>query len=247
MMAINGPLSEAIGLAVLHLLWQGALIAGVLAIALRLLASSTANLRYALSCAALAAIVVFGIATAWSSYEPTPAFLATEALPVSVGAGTTTFAEPGALDVFAMTVRMHSSSIAVIWLIGVALLATRLALSWSRTRQLARVGTSVAPEEWQRVVATLSNALGLPRVVRLVQSAAVDVPSVIGFLKPVVLVPATSLSGLSARQLEMILAHELAHIRRHDYLVNMLQSVAETLLVYHPAAWWISRQIRIER
>ena len=247
MMAINGPLSEAIGLAVLHLLWQGALIAGVLAIALRLLANSTANVRYAVSCAALAALVMFGVATGWSSYEPTPAFLATEALPVTAGASETTFVEPGTLDVLAMTVRMYSSTIAVVWLIGVVLLAARLALSWSRTRQIARVGTSVAPEEWQQVVATLSRALGVPRVVRLVQSAAVDVPSVIGFLKPVVLVPATSLSGLSARQLEMILAHELAHIRRHDYLVNMMQSVAETLLFYHPAAWWISRQIRIER
>ena len=72
-------------------------------------------------------------------------------------------------------------------------------------------------------------------------------PTVIGWLKPVVLLPASALAALSPQQLEAILAHELAHIRRHDYLVNLLQTLVETLLFYHPAVWWLSRRIRIER
>ena len=72
-------------------------------------------------------------------------------------------------------------------------------------------------------------------------------PTVIGWLKPVVLLPASALAGLTPRQLEAILAHELAHIRRHDYLVNLLQTLVETLLFYHPAVWWLSRRIRVER
>ena len=63
----------------------------------------------------------------------------------------------------------------------------------------------------------------------------------------VILLPISTLSGLSREQIEMILAHELAHIRRHDFFVNLLQATVETLLFYHPAAWWISRRIRVER
>ena len=75
----------------------------------------------------------------------------------------------------------------------------------------------------------------------------VEVPTVIGWLRPVVLMPASALSGMGPQQLEAILAHELAHIRRHDYLVNLLQTVVETLLFYHPAVWWLSGRIRVER
>ena len=75
----------------------------------------------------------------------------------------------------------------------------------------------------------------------------VEVPTVIGWLRPVVLMPASALSGMGPQQLEAILAHELAHIRRHDYLVNLLQTLVETLLFYHPAVWWLSGRIRVER
>ena len=72
-------------------------------------------------------------------------------------------------------------------------------------------------------------------------------PTLVGWIKPVVLLPAAALAGLSPEQLQAILAHELAHVRRHDYLVNLLQSMVETLLFYHPATWWVSAQVRAER
>src|SRR5262249_55483729 len=83
--------------------------------------------------------------------------------------------------------------------------------------------------------------------VKLVESALVEVPTVIGWLKPMILLPAAALAGLDPRQLEALLAHELAHVRRHDYLVNLLQTAIETLLFYPPAVWWLSRRIREER
>jgi peptidoglycan/xylan/chitin deacetylase (PgdA/CDA1 family) len=101
--------------------------------------------------------------------------------------------------------------------------------------------------DWQETLARLSGQLRVSRPVRLCVSALVEVPAVIGWLRPVILVPASALTGLSAPQLEALLAHELAHIRRHDYLVNLLQSVVETLLFYHPAVWWLSGRVRIER
>ncbi len=82
---------------------------------------------------------------------------------------------------------------------------------------------------------------------RLLASASATVPFVVGWLRPVVLVPAALLTGLHPAEVEAIFAHELAHIRRHDFLVNLLQNVVETLLFYHPAVWWMSAQIRMER
>jgi hypothetical protein len=97
------------------------------------------------------------------------------------------------------------------------------------------------------MVARLSKRLHISRPVRLLQSTGVDVPTGIGSLKPVILLPVSALAGLSFAQTEAILAHEMAHIRRHDYLVNLLQTLLETVLFYHPAVWWLSRRIRDER
>ena len=93
----------------------------------------------------------------------------------------------------------------------------------------------------------LAYRLGLPAAAHVVESALVDVPTVVGWLRPAILLPIAALASLTPAQVEAILAHELAHIRRHDYAVNVLQTIAETLLFYHPAVWWISKRIRVER
>ena len=102
-------------------------------------------------------------------------------------------------------------------------------------------------EELQALARDLGRRLGIGRAVALLESSAISVPMVVGWLRPVVLVPASALAGLPPRQLAAILAHELAHVRRHDYLVNLLQAAVETLLFYHPAVWWVSAQVRRER
>ena len=102
-------------------------------------------------------------------------------------------------------------------------------------------------EPWGRMAADLTRRMRVSRPVRLLESAAVRVPTLVGCLRPVILLPASVLTGLAPEQIEALLAHELAHVRRWDYLVNLLQIMAETLLFYHPAVWWISRRIRAER
>ena len=104
-----------------------------------------------------------------------------------------------------------------------------------------------APSEWQQTLNQLRTRLNLSRPVRLLTSTLVQVPTVAGWLRPVVLIPVGALAGLPPEHIEALLAHELAHIRRHDYLVNILQSLAEALLFYHPAVWWISNHIRNDR
>ena len=143
--------------------------------------------------------------------------------------------------------KSHLPQIVLVWLSGVLLLSVRLLFGWLRAHSIARKNATEAAPEWQRSARRLAHALKLRRAVQLLESAAVEVPTVIGWLRPVVLLPATSLTGLSTEQMEMILAHELAHIRRNDFFVNLMQAVVETLLFYHPAVWWISNRIRVER
>jgi beta-lactamase regulating signal transducer with metallopeptidase domain/HEAT repeat protein len=133
------------------------------------------------------------------------------------------------------------------WAIGVMVLCLRLVGGWWRTRALRVEGVSAVPAWCRAQLTGLSSQLRITRPVSIVASVRVSVPVVLGHLKPVVILPAAVLAGLSPTQLEAILAHELAHVRRHDYLVNLAQSVIETLLFYHPAVWWVSRQVRVAR
>ncbi len=135
----------------------------------------------------------------------------------------------------------------LVWLACALALSLRLAGGWLLTERLRREPATPLAPDWRNTLARLARQLRVSRTVRLCESAFVEAPTVIGWLRPVILVPACALVNLSAPQLEAILAHELAHIRRHDYLVNLLQSVVETALFYHPAVWWLSRRVRAER
>jgi len=134
-----------------------------------------------------------------------------------------------------------------LWISGVILLSLRNLVGWIGVQRLRHVGIAPVCHELADRARALIARMKVSRPVRVLQSTLVEIPIVAGWLKPVILLPASLLGGLSTAQLEAILAHELAHIRRHDYLVNLLQTVAETLLFYHPAVWWVSRRIRIER
>jgi uncharacterized protein (TIGR03435 family) len=134
-----------------------------------------------------------------------------------------------------------------VWLLGVIVLLARGVVGWWRVRILHRRALSSLVSTWQRAGNRIASQLGLARFVRIVELMDVDVPLVVGCLRPVVVLPIAALTQLNAAQVEAILAHELAHVRRHDYVVNLVQTLAETLLFYHPAVWWLSARIRDER
>lgn len=133
------------------------------------------------------------------------------------------------------------------WLAGVLILSTRLLGGWTQLHRLRRRATWSATARCQALLEDLARRMHVNQPVRLMESALVRVPAVVGFLRPLILLPASAVTSLSSRQLEAILAHELAHIRRHDYLVNLLQTTLEALLFYHPGLWWVSGRMRIER
>ena len=135
----------------------------------------------------------------------------------------------------------------LVWLVGVLALSIWNLGAWVAVQHLKSLTTRPASVDVVATAVRLSNRLGMTRSVRLLQSVVIDSPLVIGMIKPVILLPASVLTDLPVTHLEALLAHEFAHVLRHDYLVNLLQSVVETLLFYHPAVWWISARIRIER
>jgi beta-lactamase regulating signal transducer with metallopeptidase domain/HEAT repeat protein len=137
--------------------------------------------------------------------------------------------------------------VVLVWWTGVVLLSARLLGDWRTAHRLRRIAVRPAPASCIAFVASLAARLHIGRHVEVLESTWLRVPAVVGWLRPVVLVPASAVAGLAPRQLEMLLAHELAHVRRHDYLVNLLQAGIETVLFYHPAVWWVSRRTRAER
>jgi beta-lactamase regulating signal transducer with metallopeptidase domain len=133
------------------------------------------------------------------------------------------------------------------WLAGVLALSGRAGGGWIRAQRLRRRGCQPVSPQLADVFERLKERLHISAPVSLYASAVARVPMVIGSIRPYVLLPVTAITGLTEDQLRLVLAHELAHIRRHDYLVNLLQTAIETVLFYHPAVWWVSHQVRVER
>ena len=245
--------SRALGWALVHFLWQGAAIAAALAMVRLVLPDRAARLRYLSGCAALAAMLAAPVVTFALLHEGA----AGEVGVVPTPADTPVAAPVSAAPIESAPLPWLESArawldpaipwVLAIWLAGVSLLSIRLAGGCLAARRLTLRGCEPAAPEWVAALARLCKAVGVSRPVTLTASALAEVPSVVGWLRPVIVMPVSVLSGMTPWQVEAILSHELAHIRRHDYLVNILQSAVETLLFYHPAIWWVSRQVREER
>jgi beta-lactamase regulating signal transducer with metallopeptidase domain len=133
------------------------------------------------------------------------------------------------------------------WFAGVIFFSLRAAGGFLWLQRLRRKDARPVGKSLAETCLALQQRLGLDRAIRYCESNHVEAPAVIGWFRPMVLLPVTTLTGLDAQQLEAVIAHELAHIRRLDGFVNLFQVAAEALLFYHPAVWWVNRQIRVER
>jgi uncharacterized protein (TIGR03435 family) len=250
------PWVERLGWTLVHFLWQGLSIAALYAAARRVVAGRVSpNTRYLLACAALAAMMAAPLVT-WRLMRPSDAnpgaayrIRDTPPSPSTTGIAATVATLPASVRATVSGVQPSQflSWVVMVWLAGALVFWVRLAGGWVVAAQMRSMLVRRAPPEWQQILGKLGARIGLTRPVRLLVSALVQVPTVVGWLRPVVLVPVGAIGGLPPEYLEALLLHELAHIRRHDYLVNILQSVAEALLFYHPAVWWVSGHIRAER
>ena len=239
------PLLRAIGWALLHSLWQGALLALLAAVALWLARHRSAEFRYGLASASLGLIVLaFAGTLLWISAggDPLPAGEAAFIAPVGEGQGFV-----GWVPRLRSLVGSWIPWLFWAWVLGfsVRLMQMGQAVAWLYGPCLGSL--KPPPAEWLARFEVLKTRSGVRIPVRLGLSDCVDSLVVLGWLKPVVLIPAAALLALSPETLEALLAHELAHVRRGDFLANILQTFAEALLFYHPAVWWLSRRIRQER
>jgi len=244
--------THALGWALVDSLWQNALAAAGLAALLAIIPVRAARTRYAVAIVTLALMLALPAATAVRLSEMSPwtsdVVTATSAVaPGPTGPGPQAVATTPTPAAIRAAIEPILPWVVLAWFGGVVALSLRLASGGLMTRQLGRVGTSSVPDACVEAVARLAARLRISRPVRVLGSAVVQVPAVIGWLRPMILLPASALTGLTPLQLDALLAHELAHVRRYDYVANLLQSVVETLLFYHPAAWWVSQQVREER
>jgi bla regulator protein BlaR1 len=235
----------------LHFLWQGAVIAA-LAAGLMFAFRKPAT-RYLIGIAALALMFLsFGVTFSLLSGSAggSPQILTARApaavlvSPIEATAGSTTpWMEPQA----ATDSQREFLWLAQGWLAGVTILALRLAFGLAVIEFLRRRNLVALPESLVARFRVLQERLGLRRLIRYRECALVDAPAVIGFFRPIVLIPMRAITGLSPEQLEAVIAHELGHIKRFDVAVNFCQVIAETLFFFHPAVWWLNKRIRADR
>jgi TonB family protein len=249
MATIDYPLIEQLGLTLLHFLWQGALLGILYWLALVIGRPASARTRYNLAVGTLLALGLMPVLT-FAYLSSASAGAATLA---GATAGSTWSSEGLAVMQLVVSATGQDQAITLLtwtvagWLAGVLLLSARLVLGWHYITRLKRSARRDALAHLKPSLDRLRAAMGIRKSVALAVSDRIPSPVVVGWLKPLILFPPALVARLSANQVEMILAHELAHIRRNDHLINLIQIVIETLLFYHPVVALVSRQIRIER
>jgi beta-lactamase regulating signal transducer with metallopeptidase domain len=248
---ISPEFLRTLGWTLLHFLWQGAGLAALFAVATAVCRSAPA--RYARAVGALVLMMVSPVITfTWLSRQTNPAVW-TGAAGALTWAGTSTQNATALSGSRAPVAASRTEQpVAMLWLVeawflGVLLLSLRTAgglflIERMRRKEIKPVGG----ELFERCMA-LQRRMGLDSVIQYCECHRLDAPAVLGWFRPVVLLPVRALTGLTEEQIEAVIAHELAHIRRLDCFVNLFQIAAETLLFYHPAVWWVSQRIRAER
>ncbi|MFZ6654370.1 M56 family metallopeptidase [Undibacterium sp. TJN19] len=244
-------LAGLLGWPLLHFVWQGALVASVSAILFAICRNARPQLRYLIACVAMLTCLLWpalGIVQQWQTPQ-------TMSLEAALQLATNT---PITLDLvwirqstLGAYIEAYLPLIVSIWSLGVAVMLVRLGLGllWvyrlgqhAQTQDVLRMA-----QQWQDRTSQLAQQLAIQRPVQLQFQQQLLSPITYGCFKPVILMPASLLTGMSYDMIEALLAHELAHIKRWDYAVNLLQNLVLSMLFYHPAVWWLSTRINAER
>ena len=250
--------TSAFSEAMLHSLWQGLLLVVVLSISLKMMERSSARNRYlAATSTMFVQLLLFAGTFTWL-YQQELQALNTESADISMlynmvqngqsPAQETSWFSPSMLVFNTMLgfVHQYHYAISLCWLVGAMLLSMRFASGLLYINKLKKELTP-APEKWQSRMREIAGKMGLKKKINFVVTNNIEVPTLIGWVKPIVLMPLSVLSQMPLSEVDSIIAHELAHVKRHDYLVNLMQSVIEILLFFNPAVWWMSSWINDER
>lgn len=235
---LTSPAASGIGWTLIHATWQIAIL--VLSYVGVKFLTQNSNTRYWSGIGLLFAQIPVSIVTFFVVYAPStltnPISGSLEmALQLSLSERITSY------------LNTHIDLIFGLWFAGILLLLFKLGINYFLTNKLKYSKLNKYNFELVELLSDVKEKLSISRSVEIYETKAVTVPMIIGTLKPVVLIPASVLSGLSNEQLEIIIAHELAHLKRYDFTLNILQSFVEIIFFYHPAMWFLSAEIRQER
>ncbi|MCW3806200.1 M56 family metallopeptidase [Plebeiibacterium marinum] len=254
-------ITEALGWTIIHSLWQGIILLIGLLFLLSLLKKYSAQVRYFISFTALIIMLGWSCSTFIKAYEYASEKQDMRQELISnpdyfknlVASSENNKTQPAEESFNLQTVKLRAwfqrnfPLFLTVWLIGIGLFTVRLLGGLAYNRRLRTLQLLPFEEKWMEKLIEFSNSLNISKVIKAYKSPHTFSPLTLGFMKPIILFPVKAFTGLSEKEIEAIIAHELAHIVRNDYLFNIIQSVIEIVFFYHPAIWTISRCIRDER
>ncbi len=255
MNALLDTAAPALAWALIDFLWQGLLVGWAAALLLALMRKARPQARYAVACGALLLCAALPLAGTVQRMAEADAGPVTSMLPMTVAGQVAGVAakvpvvaiDPGRFAGWEMVLQERLPLVVLFWSLGAGVLALRMVCGLAWVRRRSRPGQYRLDPAWQARLDQMARGMGVARRVTLGLVDDLTSPVTAGWWRPVVLVPASLVSGMPPQLLEALLAHELAHVRRCDYVVNLIQSAIEILLFYHPAVWWLSNRIREER
>ncbi len=236
---------NALGWTVVHSLWQAFIIALLLS-AYLLATKAGARQRYFAGFVALGATLLSATATFLILFNQTGIDASPEIWPADGQLPGRYFIE-NTPSGFQGWFDGNMPFIVTMWFMGMAFFILKMLGGLLYIQRLKTKHLMALPDHWQSLMHKIQRELGITKTIALKASALVKAPMVVGWLKPIVLMPIAAINNLSTQQVEAILAHELSHIARHDFVLNILQSTVEALFYFNPAVWWISARIRTER
>ena len=247
---ISERLLYAFGWTVLHSLWQAMLIAIAVAMIMLGMQKKSAKLRYIIYNVALLLVLLLATMTFTDLYQ-TGQSTTNDLTQVTATVSADLLGSNSIWERFSQQFRSyfnaHLPLIVSVWLIGLTFFLLRLFGGLAYLQHLRSRHVRQLPKQWQDKLQAMVQQVSYSGKIQLVESAMVRAPMMMGYLKPIILLPLGAVNALKQEEVEAILAHELAHILRSDYLFNILQSVIEVLFYFNPAVWWLSANIRIER
>lgn len=241
-------LSEALAWTLLHSIWQAIIIAGILAIVLHFMNKSDAKLRYLLASIGILLIFISATLTFFLAL-PDKVLVGShnyEVLSFEIAKSTENSLSWAWLKDLLSTHVLFPILLRT-WLVGVVLLSLKMVVNYIQALRIKKSKVYHLNDEHLSIAKNLLKRFNIKTEVVFRESALVDSPSLVGYFKPVILLPVSLISGIPNNQLEIIIAHELAHISRHDYFVQFIQGIIEILFFYHPMVWWLSSVVNTER
>lgn len=247
----NSPFLYSLSLTLVHFLWQGILVALILKSVLSIVDRNKSKLRYGLATVAMLSNAALALLTFFMVYPESGSGISSNLSPIPLTSLVNELTQQNALlsyqELIPSILAYSLPYLSLLWLVTISILAGKLLIEIRNVNNLP-THSSVAPSsELLERFNELAQQIQLSKAPKLLISLKAEVPMAIGWLKPVVLLPASMVTGLDSAQLEMLILHELAHIRRHDYLVNFFQTLIELLFFFHPCVHWIGKQMRNER